>query len=74
MNRYELRIAGELGDRRRRALGCEAAGPAIAGESRLLTRPLDQAGLFGLLASLRDAGIELISIQRIQPTEQGASR
>lgn len=74
MDRYELRIAGEVGDRRRRALGCDAAGPAVADESRLLTRPLDQAGLFGLLASLRDAGIELIAIRRIQPTDQGDPR
>ena len=71
MNRYELRIAGELGERRRHDLGCEPGGAAPAGQSRLVTQPLDQAGLFGLLARLRDAGVELIAVERIQPNHQG---
>jgi len=74
MDRYEFRIAGELGERRRHDLGCEPAGMAPAGQSRLVTRPLDQAGLFGLLARLRDAGVELIAVERIRPEDQGDIR
>ena len=71
MDRYELRIAGELGKRRCHDLGCEPAGTASAGQSRLVTQPLDQAGLFGLLARLRDAGVELIALERIASHRQG---
>ena len=71
MDRYELRIAGELGKRRCQDLGCEPAGTTSAGQSRLVTQPLDQAGLFGLLARLRDAGVELIALERLAPHRQG---
>ena len=71
MDRYELRIWGELGNRRCQDLGCEPAGTAPSGESRLVTQPLDQAGLFGLLARLRDAGVELIALERVAPNRQG---
>ena len=70
MDRYELRIAGELGVRRRLDLGCRARSTDV-GESRLVTPPLDQAALFGLLARLRDAGIELIAVTRISTKDQG---
>ena len=71
MDRYELRIAGELGKRRRQDLGCAPAGTAPAGQSRLVTQPLDQAGLFGLLARLRDSGVELIALERVASNRQG---
>ena len=71
MDRYELRIAGELGTHRCRDLGCEPVRTAWAGQSRLVTQPLDQAGLFGLLARLRDAGVELIALERAAPNRQG---
>jgi hypothetical protein len=73
MDRYELRIAGELGLRRRQDLGCEPGGIAPAGQSALVTQPLDQAGLFGLLARLRDSGVELIAIERIRPQHHGGT-
>lgn len=73
MDRYELRITGELAERRRRDLGCEPGGRAATGQSRLVTGPLDQAGLYGLLARLRDAGVELIDVRRISRQDQGGT-
>jgi hypothetical protein len=70
MNRYAIRISGELDARRRRDLGCEPGDP-VSGESRLVTPLLDQAALFGLLARLRDMGAELIAVERITNPGQG---
>ena len=71
MDRYELRIGGELGKRRRHDLGCEPGGTAPAGQSRLVTEPLDRSALYGLLTRMRDAGIDLIAVQRINPHDEG---
>jgi len=67
MNRYEIRVVGHQEMRRARALGCEACRWLPEGESVLTFSAVDQAAMYGLLARLRDAGLELISIDRVQP-------
>jgi hypothetical protein len=65
MDRYEIRVAGHLDQRRARALGCEALRLLPAGDSLLAFFAEDQAALYGLLARLRDAGLELVAAERM---------
>lgn len=74
MDRYEVTLDTEIGERRSRDLGCECLAPSTAGTSRLVTSPLDQAGLHGLLRRLRDAGLGLVAVNRIPLDPQGGSR
>ena len=50
---------------RSRSLGCDTLLLLPDGGSRLVTANLDQAALFGLMTRLRDAGLELIAIERL---------
>jgi hypothetical protein len=65
MNRYEVRIVGHLDRDRFRALG--ASGPRLLadGSSAFVVSATDSAALYGLLARLRDAAIELVAVRRL---------
>jgi hypothetical protein len=65
MDTYEIRVAGHLSRRRARSLGCDTLRLLPAGESVLTFGAVDQAALYGLLARLRDAGLELLAAQRV---------
>ena len=65
MDRYEIRVAGHLDQRRVRALGCEELRLLPAGTSVLVFRAADQAALYGLLTRFRDAGLELVAAERV---------
>lgn len=65
MDAYEIRVAGHLSRRRARALGCGELRLLPGGDSLLGFAALDQAALYGLLARLRDAGLELLAAERI---------
>ena len=67
MNRYEIRVVGHLDARRAAALGAEACRPLPDGDSILVVAAVDQAATYGLLARIRDAGLELVSVARIPP-------
>jgi hypothetical protein len=69
MNRYEIRVVGHLDARRARALGAEDCRLLPDGDSILVVSALDQAATYGLLARLRDARLELVSVARIPPEE-----
>jgi hypothetical protein len=65
MDRYEIRVAGHLTWRRAAALGCDEVRLLPGGESLLTFAALDQAALYGILARLRDAGLELRAAERL---------
>lgn len=65
MDRYEITLDAEVGDRRIRDLGCERIAPAAPGTTRLLTPPFDQSGLHGFLRRVRDAGLDLVAVIRM---------
>lgn len=65
MDRYEIRVAGHLDQRRAKSLGCEEVRLLPGGDSLLIFRAVDQAALYGLLTRLRDAGLGLIAAERM---------
>ena len=70
---YEIRLKGHLGDR----WADWFEGLTITREDNgdtLLTGPVvDQAALHGLLKKVRDLGMPLISVNRIEPGQADAS-
>jgi hypothetical protein len=74
MDRYEITVDAEISERRCHDLGCERLAPAPRGACRLITPPVDQAGLHGVLRHVRDAGLGLVAVRRIHPGSQGGSR
>ena len=71
MNRYEIRVIGHLDARRARALGAEEFRRLPDGNSILVVTAVDQAATYGLLARIRDAGLELVAVARIPPDASG---
>ena len=74
MDRYELRVAGHLDQRRAHSLGCDELRLLPAGDSLLAFEAVDQAALYGLLGRLRDAGLELIAARRVTAMPEPADR
>ena len=66
MERWEIQVVGHLDTRRAYALGCENLRRLSTGHSVLEFAALDQAALYGLLARLRDAGLALVAVQRVE--------
>jgi hypothetical protein len=66
MDRYEIRVAGHLDQRRAHSLGCEELRLLPGGDTLLRFAAVDQAAIYGLLARLRDAGLELIAADRVR--------
>jgi hypothetical protein len=68
---YEIRIRGHLAD----GWGAWFGGLTIAREDNgdtLLTGPVvDQAALHGLLRKVRDLGVPLLSVSRVEPGQEG---
>ena len=71
MDRYEIRVAGHLDQRRARLLDCEELRLLPEGDSLLVFAAVDQAALYGLLTRLRDAGLELVVAERM-PASAGS--
>ena len=67
MNRYEIRVVGHLEARRAHALGADGCRRLPEGDSILVVSAVDQAATYGLLARIRDAGLELVAVARISP-------
>jgi hypothetical protein len=74
MDRYEIRVAGHLDERRARSLGCEELRLLPGGDSRLIFVAVDQAALYGLLTRLRDAGLELVAAERVLASAESVRR
>jgi hypothetical protein len=64
---YELRLRGRLDARWAATLGVETLVHEAGGITLLQSRPVDQPALHGLLQQLRDLGLPLISVTRIEP-------
>jgi hypothetical protein len=72
MEHYEIQVVGHVDGRRAQQLGCESLRLLPSGRSALTFVAVDQAALYGLLARLRDAGLELSSLwvaSRVRPAE-----
>jgi hypothetical protein len=62
---YRIRIEEGLGDEAAAWLGCSVVARGPGGETLLACAVADQAALFGLLRRLRDAGVTLVSMERV---------
>lgn len=66
-SRYEIRIRGHLDDRWVIWFEGLTITREAEGETRLTSPPVDQAALYGLLRKVRDLGMLLVSVNRIEP-------
>lgn len=69
---YEIRVKGQLGCQWSDWLGGLTITPADNGEMLLTGRVIDQAAMYGLLKKLRDLGMPLISVNRVEPDQATA--
>lgn len=67
---YQIRIEGHLSAHWSEWLGGVAITREANGTTRLTARVVDQAELFGLLRKVRDLGMPLLSVTRIEPGSQ----
>lgn len=66
--RYHVRVQGHVDARLAARLGAVDPRPHDDGTTTLLTGPaLDQAALHGLLRRIRDLGLSIVSIDRLDP-------
>lgn len=64
---YEIRIMGHLDDRWTDWFEGMTISLETDGETRLTGTVVDQSALHGLLKKVRDLGVQLISVNRIEP-------
>ena len=69
--KYHVRIQGELGQEWLGWFGCTAISREGDGVALLTCDVADQAALHGLLRKLRDLGLPLLSINRIDDCPEG---
>jgi hypothetical protein len=62
MTRYEIQVRGQVQARWARALGAEACRHLPDGRSVLTVEAVDAPAVYGLIARLRDSGLELVSL------------
>jgi len=70
---YEIRIKGHLADRWSGWFGGLTITLEENGETLLTGPVVDQAALHGLLKKVRDLGMPLISVNRVEPSQADAS-
>jgi hypothetical protein len=68
---YEIRLRGHLPDRWAGWFGEVAIGLEADGTTRLICPVIDQAALHGLLKKIRNLGLPLLSINRVEPSQTG---
>ena len=69
---YQIRIKGQLGSQWRDWFGGLIITLEEEGDTLLTGPVVDQAALHGLLKKIRDLGVPLISVNRLQPGESNA--
>ena len=70
---YQIRLKGHLGPRWTDWFEGLTLTPADNGDTLLTGQVADQAALHGLLKKVRDLGMPLISVVRVEPSEADAS-
>jgi len=70
---YEIRIRGHLDERWADWFEGVIITLEDNGDTRLTGPLIDQAALFGLLRKVRDLGMPLISVTRVEPSQADAS-
>ena len=63
---YQIRIGGHLGDQWADSFGDMTLSREENGNTLLTGPVVDQAALFGLLKKVRDLGLPLVSINRVE--------
>ena len=69
---YEIRIKGHLDPQWADWFGDTTVTLEDNGETLLICTVIDQAALYGLLRKVRDLGIPLISVVRVEPDQDDA--
>ena len=67
---YEIRIKGHLADRWADRFGGLTITLEENGDTRLTGPVVDQAALHGVLKKVRDLGLPLISVNRVEPGQK----
>ncbi len=70
---YEIRVKGHIGDSWSAWFEGLSLCHAENGETVLRGCLVDQAALYGVLARIRDLGLPLVAVRRIQDGEQASS-
>lgn len=74
MRVYEFRIMGQLDPDWRAWLGDMTIAPSEDGTTTLAGPLPDQAALYGVIAMLRDLGVELLAVSSVEaPPDEGAA-
>ena len=66
---YQIRIEGQLGSQWTDWFGSVTITLEDNGDTLLNCRVVDQAALFGVLRMVRDLGMPLISVNRVDPDQ-----
>jgi len=70
---YEIRVKGHLDDQWAGWFGGLTITPVEGGDTLLTGPVVDQAALHGLLRKVRDLGMPLLSVNRVEPGQAEAS-
>jgi len=70
---YQIRIKGHLGGQWKDWFGGLTITLEDNGDTLLTGPVIDQAALHGLLRKVRDLGIPLVSVNRVEPSQAEAS-
>ncbi len=66
MDRYEIRVAGHLTDRRARSFEAVAVSRIADGSTAFEVLVADQAALHAVISGVRDLGLELLEVRRLE--------
>lgn len=67
---YEIKVEGQLGDQWADWFGGATITLEDNGDTLITGPVVDQAALYGLLKKVRDLGMVLVSVKRVQPSEK----